>query len=255
VSLDEDTLRRARDGDAAAWRAVVEAHQAAVFARTGSVAGAEATFLAVLAALPKYALGAERLEAWILTMAAKRAESAPAPATVPADFADRVVAAHRQRLPAVVESAPPKHPGRSPIIIAIVATACVVALVMTQLRGLTGAPAIDPGPSTGSITAELRTTLGLGGRGVAIAERGAALGWNLGATPPRIDQRAGAIRYDLAPGAPVTLATPHGAVAVHAGRLTVTITGAGTTVAVERGTVRRGDLVVAPGTTLTLPGE
>jgi hypothetical protein len=259
VSLDDDTLRRARDGDADAWRRVIEVHQRAVLARAGSVAAAEATFLAVLAALPKYALGAERFEAWILTMAGTRAEAATAAATAiataPDDFADRIIAAHQKRLPALADAGPPRHPGRAPIIIAVVAAACVVALAITQLRGLTGAPALDPGPATGSVTAELRTTLLLAGRGRATAERGAGLAWDLGARPPRIDQRAGTIRYDLGPGAPITVATPQGAVDVHAGSVTVTVGAAATTVAVGKGTVRRGGLVVAPGETVTLAAE
>lgn len=84
AELDEVTLRRAQRGDADASRALVDRHQAAVFALLGRMLGsvrrsaiedlAQDTFLAVFAALPRFRPdGGARLSTWILTIAARRA--------------------------------------------------------------------------------------------------------------------------------------------------------------------------------------
>lgn len=82
--LDELTLRRAQRGEAAACRALVEHHQAAVFALLGRMLGggrgalvedlAQETFLAVFRRLADFApAGPARLSSWILTIASRRA--------------------------------------------------------------------------------------------------------------------------------------------------------------------------------------
>lgn len=82
--LDDVTLARAQRGDAAAWRALVEHHQHAVFALLGRLLGggrratvedlAQETFLAVFRQLPAFQNnGPARLSTWILTIASRRA--------------------------------------------------------------------------------------------------------------------------------------------------------------------------------------
>lgn len=82
--LDDVTLARAQRGDAAAWRALVERHQGAVFALLGRLLGggrratiedlAQDTFLAVFRQLPAFqSNGPARLSTWILTIASRRA--------------------------------------------------------------------------------------------------------------------------------------------------------------------------------------
>ncbi len=107
--LDDVTLARAQRGDAAAWRAVVEHHQGAVFALLGRLLGggrratvedlAQDTFLAVFRQLPAFQrVGPARLSTWILTIASRRAidELRRRPASaIAAD--DLVVRADRDR--------------------------------------------------------------------------------------------------------------------------------------------------------------
>ncbi|HUQ02774.1 MAG TPA: sigma-70 family RNA polymerase sigma factor [Kofleriaceae bacterium] len=82
--LDDVTLARAQRGDAAAWRALVQHHQSAVFALLGRMLGggrratvedlAQETFLAVFRQLPSFqTAGPARLSTWILTIASRRA--------------------------------------------------------------------------------------------------------------------------------------------------------------------------------------
>lgn len=82
--LDDVTLARAQRGDRAAWRALVEHHQPAVFALLGRMLGsgrraqvedlAQETFLAVFRQLAGFSpLGTARLSTWILTIASRRA--------------------------------------------------------------------------------------------------------------------------------------------------------------------------------------
>lgn len=82
--LDDVTLVRAQRGDRAAWRALVEHHQPAVFALLGRLLGggrraqvedlAQETFLAVFRQLAGFSpLGPARLSTWILTIASRRA--------------------------------------------------------------------------------------------------------------------------------------------------------------------------------------
>jgi RNA polymerase sigma-70 factor (ECF subfamily) len=83
AELDDATLARARRGDAAAWRALVERHQRPVFALLGRMLGvqrhlvedvAQETFLRVFRALPKFDPNrAGRLSSWILTIATRLA--------------------------------------------------------------------------------------------------------------------------------------------------------------------------------------
>lgn len=84
AELDDVTLARAQRGEPAAWRALVEFHQGAVFALLGRMLGggrraqvedlAQETFLAVFRQLAGFSpLGPARLSTWILTIASRRA--------------------------------------------------------------------------------------------------------------------------------------------------------------------------------------
>jgi RNA polymerase sigma-70 factor (ECF subfamily) len=124
--IDDVTLARAQRGDAAAWRALVEHYQGAVFALLGRMLGggrraivedlAQETFLAVFRQLASFqATGAARLSTWILTIASRRAidELRKRPASpVPADdiaserAADRADdALERRRIAAAIDRA------------------------------------------------------------------------------------------------------------------------------------------------------
>lgn len=120
AELDEVTVRRARRGDAAAWRALVERYQRPVFALLGRMLGAgrralvedlaQETFLHVLRALDGFtARGPAKLSTWILTIAARRAidELRRKPAEVPApEPVERPDAAFdRARLAAAIQRA------------------------------------------------------------------------------------------------------------------------------------------------------
>ena len=100
--LDDVTLARAQRGDRAAWQALVEHHQPAVFALLGRLLGggrraqvedlAQETFLAVFRQLAGFSpLGSARLSTWILTIASRRAidelRRRPASASAAADSA------------------------------------------------------------------------------------------------------------------------------------------------------------------------
>ena len=81
--LDDLTLARAQHGDAAAFRALVETYQDAVFALVWRLRGrhaaaaeiediAQTTFLGVYRALPRFrAAGPAKLSTWILTIATR----------------------------------------------------------------------------------------------------------------------------------------------------------------------------------------
>lgn len=84
TELDELTIRRAAQGDAAASRALIELYQARVFALVSRMLSgrgratvediAQDTFLHVFRQLPRFEVaGAARLSTWILTIAARRA--------------------------------------------------------------------------------------------------------------------------------------------------------------------------------------
>jgi RNA polymerase sigma-70 factor (ECF subfamily) len=118
--LDDVTLARAQRGDAAAWRALVEHHQNAVFALLGRLLGggrratvedlAQETFLAVFRQLPAFqSTGPARLSTWILTIASRRAidelRKRPASPVLVDDIAVRDDAFDRRRLAVAIDRA------------------------------------------------------------------------------------------------------------------------------------------------------
>lgn len=81
AELDDVTLTRARRGEDAACRLLVERYEARVFALLGRMCGriraedlAQETFLRVFRALPRFELGGTaKLSSWILTIATRLA--------------------------------------------------------------------------------------------------------------------------------------------------------------------------------------
>jgi RNA polymerase sigma-70 factor (ECF subfamily) len=118
--LDDVTLVRAQRGDAAAWRALVEHHQHAVFALLGRLLGggrratvedlAQETFLAVFRQLPAFqSAGPARLSTWILTIASRRAidelRKRPASPVAVDDIAVRDDSFDRKRIAIAIDRA------------------------------------------------------------------------------------------------------------------------------------------------------
>jgi hypothetical protein len=126
------------------------------------------------------------------------------PPPPPAGFADRVLAA-RRAAPTVRPPAPTPLP--RPLVIAalVVSAACAGAVAMAALRGLDGAP----DPARGSSQGDTRRSIALGGRGVAVAEAGAALAWTVDGAA-RVEQTSGSVFYRVEPGGPFTVVTPAG---------------------------------------------
>ncbi len=123
-----------------------------------------------------------------------RRDAAPASATVPAADASVDVRAGN---PVLKKTA------------VVVGVAAAAVLVFALARG-TRMPA-----SSGSLVADARTTVALGTRGVAVAEAGASLRWQVaagGATD--VDQTAGGAFYRVDAGGPFVVRTPAGDVTV-----------------------------------------
>src|SRR5262249_4079449 len=89
--------------------------------------------------------------------------------------------------------------------VALVATAAVIALALR---------ASPVAPSTGERITAARETLPLGGRGLAVAEPGSALGWRVDAGAARIEPSAGDVGYRAEKGGPFVVRTPAGEVRV-----------------------------------------
>jgi hypothetical protein len=256
MAIDADTLARAQRGDAAAIRELATALAPAVLARVhGDRDRAIAALGSVVADLPRYALGAERLEAWAVTRAGKRASStadadadtAPSPpnAAAVAAVVDGAVAAAATR-PA---DAPPVRrrafePG---IVAAVIAIACIVALVVAFVRTT---PAPERGPSSGDVSAQERVTVPIY-RGVAVLAPGAAIAWSGG----RVEHKGGIAFYRIEPGALVTIATAAGTVTTASACLHVSVDAAArtTTVTIDEGDAMIGTRKLPAGATATLP--
>lgn len=108
----------------------------------------------------------------------------------PEHFADRVMAAHR----------PVEGPRWWPRIIALAAAGLAAVALMW--------PATED--ARGDVVAELRTTVTLGGRGAAVAERGAEVEWAVTRSEARVEQRAGDVFYRVDGGGPFVVHTPAG---------------------------------------------
>jgi hypothetical protein len=72
----------------------------------------------------------------------------------------------------------------------------------------------DGGARSGHLVADVRQTLAIGERGLAVAERGAELAWFVVAGHPRVDQPRGSVFYRVDRGGPFTVTTPVGDVRV-----------------------------------------
>lgn len=121
----------------------------------------------------------------------------------PPGFADRVVAA----LHAPVAPAPRR---RGAIVVGFVAGALVAAAIaFVAVREPT------PGATAGARVATARESIALGRRGVAVAEPGASLAWEVAAGgAARVEQSAGDVFYRVEPGGPFVVATAAGDVRV-----------------------------------------
>jgi hypothetical protein len=91
------------------------------------------------------------------------------------------------------------------------ALAAAVALLVLRPAGdgREGAAA-----ASGHLIADIRQTLPIGDRGLAVAERGAELAWFVVAGNPRVEQPRGSVFYRVDRGGPFTVATPTGDVRV-----------------------------------------
>ncbi len=108
----------------------------------------------------------------------------------PEHFADRVMAAR----------APVREPRWWPTVIAIAAAVvAAVALMWPRAEDVTG-----------EMSAEVRTTVVLGTRGVAVAEHGAKVEWAVTRNAARVEQRAGEVFYRVDEGGPFVVHTPAG---------------------------------------------
>jgi hypothetical protein len=143
-------------------------------------------------------------------------EAWPAP-TPSSDFAARVVAAaatdRRERaaaMPATPAAATPAAV-RRPLVIAaaVVGVACAGALGVAVWRGVDAS-----GDVRGELTAPARTSVALGARGVAVAEAGAVLDWQVSPAGARVQQRAGDVFYRVERGGAFEVTTPVGDVRV-----------------------------------------
>ena len=126
-----------------------------------------------------------------------------APLTPPHGFAERVMAARDEVIPA------PRRRMKWPVIAAGVATAAAAAVVIVTLR--------DPSHAASGelVDAQIRTTRALGDRAVAVAEPSATLSWRIDDDGDAvIEQREGDVFYRVDRGGPFVVHTPAGDVHV-----------------------------------------
>jgi hypothetical protein len=244
--IDADTLARAQRGDRDACSAFIDHHAAEVLSIVGDEAAAAAVLVGVLGDLPKYALGAARLDAWIRIRAekARGVASAGGPRAVPDGFSDQIVAAHFGRMPPV-EAGVVGRAVTPAIVAAVIAVACVVALVLGFARTPTSRPA---GARTGEVAAAVRTSVRIASHGVAVVEAGAAIRW----TGAAIDQRAGSVFYRIEPGVAVAIRTPHGSVSTASACLRIAVGPAETVVTIDEGDAVVGIAAASAGTRTVL---
>jgi ferric-dicitrate binding protein FerR (iron transport regulator) len=128
-------------------------------------------------------------------------------AAPPAGFADRVLEARAAtRAEAASTTARPARWRGGPIAAALVAAAALAWVVATRAPS---APSAH-----GALAAERRTTIELGGRGVAVAEPGAALTWEVERGSAVVSQAGGSVFYRVEHQGPFTVETPAGKVEV-----------------------------------------
>jgi hypothetical protein len=185
----------------------------------------------------------------------------------PADFGERVLAAYdaagatdpSAQKPVEAQATP--HPARPRRTAWVLAGAAAGALAAAALL-LTVRPSGETRPGeeavSGHLIADIRQTLPIGDRGLAVAERGAELAWFVVAGNPRVEQPRGSVFYRVDRGGPFTVATPVGDVRVTGTCFRVAVateaeTGQGTVASVEvlEGSVllvnARGQLALSAG--------
>jgi hypothetical protein len=137
----------------------------------------------------------------------ERAALAAYEAPVPPDgFAARVLEARATPAPAAAPA-----PRRTGWIVGGVVAAALVAAAAVVVVTRDEAPA----PVAGAHVAEARVELALGRRGVAVAEVGAALSWQVASDgAARVEQSTGNVFYRVEPGGSFVVTTPAGDVRV-----------------------------------------
>src|SRR5262249_28507632 len=117
------------------------------------------------------------------------------PAAEPtAGFADRVIEGIDRK---------PQRARRWPMLLAAAAGVAATVLVFFALRPSLG--------GSGRIEAAERQQVELGGRGIAVAERGSALEWRVARSgAARVEQSQGSVFYRVERGEPFIVATPAG---------------------------------------------
>jgi hypothetical protein len=148
----------------------------------------------------------------------------------PADFGERVLAAFdagAASQPAVQlsgESAAALQPQPAPsgrlrprrglwMLAGSCAGALAAAAVLLAVRA-PDQPHSGEGAVSGHLILDIRQTLPIGDRALAVAERGAELAWFVTAGNPRVEQPRGSVFYRVDRGGPFTVSTPVGDVRV-----------------------------------------
>ena len=137
-------------------------------------------------------IAAVELEAELSRPLDEAIRAAAAPVEPPAGFADRVLAARTQ-------AAPRRWP-RWGLAVAASAALAVGLFVPRERRG--------------TVTAAVRTSVDLAGRGVAVVEGGGVLAWRVAGSRAVVTQDAGDVFYRVERGGPFVVRTPAGTVEV-----------------------------------------
>jgi hypothetical protein len=160
--------------------------------------------------------------------------------TPPADFAAQVSRAWQQERDAATPAAPPAA-RPSPLRRAVVplAAAAAAALLVVGVQRLPAAPA------SGQLQAVAREEVRLGERGVAVAEAGAALRWDVeGSGRARLVQERGHVFYRVEPGETFEVETPAGTARVTGTCFSLEVT----PMPIDKKSARIGALAGAAGT-------
>jgi hypothetical protein len=137
----------------------------------------------------------------------------------PEGFGERVLNALDSGPPvdvlAPAPAVPPRRRSRRERVLWMAAGICAGAVAAAGILLLrpAGGPRFD-GLRSGYVIVDVRQTLTIGDRGLAVAERGAELAWFAVAGNPRVEQQRGSVFYRLDRGGPFTVATPVGDVRV-----------------------------------------
>jgi ferric-dicitrate binding protein FerR (iron transport regulator) len=140
----------------------------------------------------------------------------------PAGFGERVLQALEKTpaaepLPVVTPpELPPRRARRPPRGLWLASGVCAGAVAAGALMSFwpSGDGKSGDAALSGHLIADIRQTLPIGDRGLAVAERGAELAWFVVAGNPRVEQPRGSVFYRIDRGGPFTVATPVGDVRV-----------------------------------------